>query len=104
MQTPPPCLFLPGLKNPPPTHPPCVTSRHPRLLSNLHVAAAETNHAIMRSGRHFPHDVVPLAEEREPLVQHFLLLLAEILPFGPAVFGLEARLGEGARGVAAGED
>lgn len=31
-----------------------------------------------------PHDVVPLAEEREPVIQHFLMLVREVGPVGPA--------------------
>ncbi len=43
------------------------------------------------SGLDLSDDVVSLLEEDEPFVQHFLLVIAEILPFGSHVLGLGAR-------------
>lgn len=49
-------------------------------------------------------DVVALAEEGVPVVQRALLLVVQVVPFGLHVLGLGGGLGEGARGVVAGED
>lgn len=39
-------------------------------------------------------DVVPLSKEGYPIREHALLLVVEILPLWPDIFGLDARLGE----------
>lgn len=49
-------------------------------------------------------DVVALAEEGVPVVERALLLVVQVVPFGLHVLGLGGGLGEGARGVVAGED
>lgn len=49
-------------------------------------------------------NVVPLAEESEPLVQHGLLLVLQVIPLGHAVLRLERRSSQSARGVFAGEN
>lgn len=51
-----------------------------------------------------PHDVVPLAEECEPFVQHRLLLLGQIVPVRSAVLRFEGGTGKSARGILASED
>lgn len=53
---------------------------------------------------HDADDVVPLAEEGDPVVQHALLLFVQVLPLGVDVAGLGGRLCQGAGGVLAGED
>ena len=50
------------------------------------------------------HNVVPLAEEFEPIVQHRLLFFVQIVPVGDAFFGFQGAGGEGAGRVFAGED
>lgn len=49
-------------------------------------------------------DVVAFREESKPVVQHLLVLIRQVRPFGPALFGFEGGLGEGAGSVFAGED
>lgn len=49
-------------------------------------------------------DVVSLAKESEPVVEHFLVLVRQIRPVGPALFGFEGGLPQSAGGVFAGED
>lgn len=49
-------------------------------------------------------DVVALAEEREPIVEHLLVLVGQVGPIGSALFGLERRLSQSARCVLAGKD
>ena len=49
-------------------------------------------------------DVVALAEESEPVVEHLLVFVREVRPIGTALLRLERRLYEGARSVLASED
>lgn len=63
------------------------------------VVVAVLHHLVVRGTLNLSNDVVPLAEESEPLVQNGLLLVLEIIPLGDAIFGLEGRGGEGPRGV-----
>jgi hypothetical protein len=49
-------------------------------------------------------DVVAFAEESEPVVQHFLVLVRQVRPIGSALLGFERGLCKGAGGVFAGED
>ncbi len=49
-------------------------------------------------------NAIPLAEERVPLAQHCLVFIFEVIPLRHAVLGFQARLGQGSRGVLAGED
>lgn len=49
-------------------------------------------------------DVVALAEECEPVVEHFLVLVREVRPIGTALLRLERRLPKSARGILASED
>lgn len=53
---------------------------------------------------HLPYDIVPLAEERKPLVKDGLLLISEVVILGSAILELERRLSEGARGIFASKD
>lgn len=43
---------------------------------------------------HLPHDVVPFTEEGKPIIKNLLLLVAQILPIRPAIFGFERRQGQ----------
>lgn len=58
----------------------------------------------VRSALHLTDDIIPLAEECKPLIQHLLLLIIEIVPFRHAVFRLERGAREGTRGVLARKD
>lgn len=49
-------------------------------------------------------DIIPLTEKREPLLQHRLAAILQIVPFWHTFFGLEGGEGEGARRVFARED
>jgi hypothetical protein len=49
-------------------------------------------------------DVVSLAEESEPVIEHFLVLVRQIRPVGSAFFWFERGLSQSAGGVFAGED
>jgi hypothetical protein len=49
-------------------------------------------------------DVVSLAEESEPVVEHLFVLVRQIRPVGSAFLGLEGGLPQSAGGVFAGED
>lgn len=72
-----------------------MCSRSILRLSNLGISIGRTDLA---------NDVIPLAEESVPLVQHGLVLVFEVCPLGDAVFGLQAGGGKGARGILAGKD
>ena len=58
----------------------------------------------VRSALDLAFDVVALAEESEPVVEHLLVLVRKIRPIGTALLRLERRLSESARSVLAGED
>lgn len=58
---------------------------------------------VVRSILHLSHDIIPLAEEREPLVQHRLLLVIQVVPIRCAVLGFERRARQSTRGVFSGE-
>jgi hypothetical protein len=49
-------------------------------------------------------DVVALAEESEPVVEHLLVLIGQVRPIRTALLRLERRLSESARSVLASED
>lgn len=49
-------------------------------------------------------DVVALAEESEPVVEHLLVLIREVRPIRTALLRLERRLSESARSVFTSED
>lgn len=49
-------------------------------------------------------DIVPLAEESEPLIEHGFLLVIQVIPLGHAIPRLERRSSQSAGGILAGED
>ena len=56
-------------------------------------------HLVVRSILNLAHNIVALAKEREPFIQHGLLLVIKIIPIGSAVFGLKGGAGQRARGI-----
>jgi hypothetical protein len=58
----------------------------------------------VRSALDLAFDIVALAEESEPVVEHLLVLVRKIRPIGTALLRLERRLSESARSILAGED
>lgn len=58
----------------------------------------------VRSALDLAFDVVALAEESEPVVEHFLVLVREIRPIRTALLRLEGGLSQSARGILPGED
>ena len=58
----------------------------------------------VRSALDLAFDIVALAEESEPVVEHLLVLVREIRPIGTALLRLEGRLSESARSVLSSED
>jgi len=58
----------------------------------------------VRSALDFAFDVVALAEESEPVVEHLLVFVGQIRPIRTALLGLERRLPESARSILASED
>lgn len=48
-------------------------------------ATQRTSLSCIRCPFHFALDVVPLAEEREPVIQHLLMFIREVGPFGSAL-------------------
>jgi hypothetical protein len=58
----------------------------------------------IRSALDLAFDIVALAEESEPVVEHLLVLIREVRPIRTALLRLERRLSESARSVLAGED
>ena len=58
----------------------------------------------VRSALDLAFDVVALAEESEPVIEHLLVLIREVGPIRTALLRLEGRLSESARSVLAGED
>ena len=58
----------------------------------------------VRSALDLAFDVVALAEESEPVIEHLLMLVREIRPIRTALLRLQRRLSESARSILAGED
>ena len=58
----------------------------------------------VRSAFDLAFDVVALAEEREPVVEHLLVLVREIGPIGTTLLRLERRLSESAGCILASKD
>lgn len=73
-----------------------VLEKMPKLVSSLLVLfrCSRFHSALSCVGRalDLAHDVVPLAEEGEPLAQHRLRLVRQIVPVWSAVLGLQRRL------------
>lgn len=65
----------------------------PKYVSPVQCPASIAS--VIRSTLDLPHDVVSLAEERKPFLQHRLLLILQIIPVGDAVLGFERRTGQG---------
>lgn len=68
------------------------------------IAGPRPIHLCVRRPLNLAHDIIPLGEERIPLAQHCLCLIRQIVPVWSAVFGLQGRLRQCARGVFAGEN
>ena len=58
----------------------------------------------IRGPLHLPNDIITLGEEREPIVQHLLLVVWQVRPFGLDIIFFRGCLGECAGGVFANED
>ena len=58
----------------------------------------------VRSAFDLAFDVIALAEESEPVVEHLLVLIREIRPIGTAFFRFQRGLSESAGCILAGED
>ena len=58
----------------------------------------------VRSALDLAFDVVALAEESEPVIEHLLMLVRKVRPVRTALLRLERRLSESARSVLASED
>ena len=58
----------------------------------------------VRSALDLAFDVVALAEEGEPVVEYFLVLIREVRPIRTAFLRLERRLSESTGSILAGED
>lgn len=71
---------------------------------DIHQKNTSPSKSRVRSALDLAFNVVALAEEREPVVEHLLVLIREVRPIGTALLRLERRLSESARSVLAGED
>lgn len=83
-----------------------MTSAHSTLATNQHHALKTSSLCNSEISSPLDHadDIIPLAEKREPVVQHHLLLVAQIAPFRPAILRLERGRGQSTRCVLACED
>lgn len=74
------------------------------FLSELITRRAFHPSSRVRSALDLAFDVVALAEEGEPVVEYFLVLVREVRPIRTALLRLERGLSESTRSILAGED
>ena len=80
------------------------TNQNVFFLSKLIKEGPSAQSSRVRSALDLAFDVVALAEESEPVVEHLLVLIREIRPIRTALLRLERRLSESARSILPGED
>ena len=80
-----------------------VTRHLVRMCASTHQIIRHQAHLILVIDLQFPHNVVSLAVEREPLVQHRHLRIAQVRTLRAAVLGLARRRGQRSRRIFAGE-
>lgn len=61
-------------------------------------------HRTRRAPLDSPHDIIPLAKEFVPIVQHRLLLLVQIVPLGHTILSLQTRTRQRATRILAREN
>ena len=80
------------------------TNQNVFFLSKLIKEGPSAQSSRVRSALDLAFDVVALAEESEPVVEHLLVLVREVRPIRTTLLRLERRLSESARSVLTSED